>query len=65
MFYLRKKEVFYFKLLNYDSTRVVISYFIQTEDKLLEIYTFLNKESFNADAQKLSDDIIKSIKINK
>lgn len=55
----------YLKLNKYDKERIVNSYFVMLPDnKLIEVYVYVTKDSYSSLDEGASDDIVKSIKFN-
>ncbi len=55
----------YLKLNKYDKERIVNSYFVMLPDnKLIEVYVYVTKDSYSSLDEGSSDDIVKSIKFN-
>lgn len=68
---LEKDKIFngnntlYLKLNKYDRERIVNSYFVMLPDnKLIEVYVYVTKDSYSSLDEDASDDIVKSIKFN-
>ena len=68
---LEKDKIFngnntlYLKLNKYDKERIVNSYFVMLPDnKLIEVYVYVTKDSYSSLDEDASDDIVKSIKFN-
>ena len=68
---LEKNKIFngnntlYLKLNKYDKERIVNSYFVMLPDnKLIEVYVYVTKDSYSSLVEDASDDIVKSIKFN-
>ena len=54
----------YFIFNKMDTTRITIGYYIPVNNGLIQIYSYLNKDTFNNDSKLLIDNIVKSLKIN-